>query len=186
MYTKLELEPVLTATRWKILKILGDKPGSPLEISKQLNTSIANVSQQLRLLEAYGLVKKEGVQGRDKNKPRKIYSIAQDSVYYVTIADKFTEKHKIKLSKHKNTILKIWSLEKEDWQYYIEKFYWKIESRLNKIRKIGVDVSQPNMTIVIEANDGKEFENIGKSLGIRVHTVKDIKQKEVKIIFENE
>jgi predicted transcriptional regulator len=182
----LELEPVLTATRWNILKILADKPASPLQISKELKTTIANVSQQLRLLDAYGLVKKERVQGSDKRKPRKLYSIAQDSAYYVTIAEKFAEKHRIKLSKHKNTILKIWSTEKEDWHYYLEKFYWKIESRLNKIRKIGVDVSQPNMTVFIEANDGKEFESIGKSLDIRVHTVKEIKQKEVKIIFENE
>jgi predicted transcriptional regulator len=187
LYIKLELEPVLAATRWRILKVLAERKASPLEMAQELKTTIANISQQLRLLEAYGLVKKERIQGRERNKPRMLYSIAQDSVYYVTIASKFAEKRKINLTKQKRTILKIWSIEKEDWQYYIEKFYWKIEPNLKKIRKIGVDVSQPNITLIIETDEPKEFERIGKMMNIKVHAAKELKPKEeVKIIFENE
>ena len=187
MYTKLELEPVLTATRWSILKILAERKASPMEMAKELNTTIANISQQLRLLEAYGLVSKEKVQGKEKNKPRTLYSIAQDSVYYVTIANKFAQKKKVTLTNHKKTILKIWSLEKEGWQFHIEKFYWKVEPYLGKIKRIAVDVSQPNMAVLVETDDPKEIERIGKALDIRVQAGREIKmKKEAKVIFENE
>ena len=186
----MELEPVLTSSKWQILRILSERKASPTEIAKEINTTIANISQQLRLLEAYGLVKKERTAGKAKNRPRKLYSIAEDSVYFVAIAEKFAEKKKIRMTAHKKMVLKIWSIEKEDWQIALEKFCLKANPILTKAKKIAIDTSQPSANIIIQPaqhESAKEFEKHAKSLGIKFHAVKELKEKkEVIIIFENE
>ena len=47
----MDLETLLTSTKWDILEMIAKKPMSPIELSKILNTTIANISQQLRLLQ---------------------------------------------------------------------------------------------------------------------------------------
>ena len=57
-------ETLFTASKWHILKQLETQPRSPLELARICETSIANVSQQLRLLEMAGLVKTKRVSNR--------------------------------------------------------------------------------------------------------------------------
>ncbi|HIH23981.1 TPA: helix-turn-helix transcriptional regulator, partial [Candidatus Woesearchaeota archaeon] len=69
-------ETLFTATKWEILKQLETGERSPVELAKAMQSSIANVSQQLRLLEMAGLVTSRRISNRDKDKPRILYSIA--------------------------------------------------------------------------------------------------------------
>ena len=55
----MEVETLLTGTKWQIIEQLAKKKQSPLELAEKLNTTIANISQQLRLLELSNLVKKK-------------------------------------------------------------------------------------------------------------------------------
>ena len=67
----MELEGLFSGTKWDILRLIAKEPRNPLELARVLGTSIANISQQLRLLEAAGLVRKEKVSNRERGKPVK-------------------------------------------------------------------------------------------------------------------
>jgi DNA-binding MarR family transcriptional regulator len=69
----MDIDSFFTSPRWKVLEILAKTPSSPMEISKQLNTSIAYISQQLKLLEAAGLVTKVRTRATERGKPRTLF-----------------------------------------------------------------------------------------------------------------
>lgn len=68
----------ITASKWEILQIIAHRPSAPLEIAKTLKTTIANVSQQLRLLEAAGLVTRKKIPNSQAGKPRALFSITKE------------------------------------------------------------------------------------------------------------
>ena len=82
----MELDSLFTSTKWEILRVIAEKPKSPLELSRVLDTSMANISQQLSLLEFAGLVEKERLSNRAAGKPRKRYSLKKYIVYLVVLS----------------------------------------------------------------------------------------------------
>lgn len=92
------MDALLTTAKWEILRILSHRPSSPLEIAKTLQTTIANVSQQLRLLEAAGLVTRNRVPNSQAGKPRALYSITENICSLAIITDGFAERTQISLS----------------------------------------------------------------------------------------
>ncbi len=89
---------LFSSTKWEILSLIAKQPKSPLEIAEILNTSMANISQQLRLLEFAGLVKSERVPNREKGKPRKLYSLINEVAYLVVLSKGRQEKKLIPLT----------------------------------------------------------------------------------------
>ncbi len=145
----MELETLFTDVKWNILQALSKREQSPLEIANNLQTTISNISQQLKLLEVAGLVKKKKISNREKGKPRTIFSIAQDYSYMISIMNNFTKKRLMKLTPHHKSILKIWLTEDPQLHYYIEKFYWKIEELLQDIQGIAIKLRDKIEVIII-------------------------------------
>jgi len=83
----MELDMFLVEKRWEILKILADRPSSPIELAEKLGTTVSYVSQQLKLLEAMNLIRKEKTGIAEKGKPRSVYSI-QNELVYLTLLTK--------------------------------------------------------------------------------------------------
>jgi len=104
----MDLETLLTGTKWDIIKILAASPSCPLDISKKLNTTIANISQQLRLLQAAGLIEKQKTGFGKPGKPRALFSILGDYAFITIFSKGFAEKHLIKLNqKQKDSIKEV-------------------------------------------------------------------------------
>ena len=129
-------ESLFTATKWDILKALEQGPQSPLEIAKTLQSSIANVSQQLRLLEMAGVVSSKRISNRDKDKPRVLYSLTGNMSYMIATSDKFVDKKMLNLSARNKIILRIWFLDDPHLRYALEKAFWQIEPHLEQIEKL--------------------------------------------------
>ena len=102
----MDIETLFTSTKWEIIEALSVKSHSPLELSKKLNTTMANISQQLRLLEALDLVKKKKVSNRDKGKPRTLYSLSADYAYIILFAQGVAQKKLIQLAPSTKTIVR--------------------------------------------------------------------------------
>ncbi|MBR9692792.1 helix-turn-helix domain-containing protein [Candidatus Woesearchaeota archaeon] len=134
----MELETLFTASKWEILQHLGDQPLSPLQLSECSSTSLANISQQLRLLEMAGLVTSERVPNRDKGQPRILYRLAGDQGYFISTSTDFVEKGLFKLSSYNKIILKIWFYEDANVRYVLEKAFWRIEENLANIKRLTV------------------------------------------------
>jgi len=105
----MDLETLLTGTKWEMLELLSKKKHSPLELAKKLNTSIANISQQLRLLQTAGLVRREKTAKGGAGKPRTLFSVAHDFAFITVISDGFAKKKLIRISSDQKKVLKQWT-----------------------------------------------------------------------------
>jgi DNA-binding transcriptional ArsR family regulator len=135
-------ETLFTASKWDILKQLERGPASPLELSTRCKTSIANVSQQLRLLEMAGLVTSSRVANRDRGKPRVLYRLAGDLSYMIATSGSFVDKKVMQLTAYHKAIMRIWFCDQPQLHYTLEKAFWHIEEHLEKLRVIAVDLSR--------------------------------------------
>ena len=129
----MEHETLFTASKWDILKQLENQERSPIELAKVCNTSVANISQQLRLLEMAGLVTSRRISNRDKDKPRILYSLAGNLSYMIATSGNFVDKKIMPLTDYNTIIMKIWFFEKTEYHYSLEKAFWKIEENLPKL-----------------------------------------------------
>ena len=156
--------------KWNILRSLSSERLSPLQLADKLNTTIANISQQLRLLQAANLVKKEKIKNRDKGKPRTLFSLTEDCAYLIPTMQNFTDKKLLRVTEHHKTILKIWFLENQELHLFIEKLYWKIEPHLKEVQAIGFN--EPSKELFIFADKPSEIEKlIGKNRIVAVKVV---------------
>ena len=103
----MEQATLFTEQRWKILKRIAREPLSPLQLAQATGTSMANMSQQLRLLEAVGIVKKEKVPNRDRGKPRTLFSLAGDCAFMAILTGEVAEKKLVKLASDQAALLRI-------------------------------------------------------------------------------
>jgi len=102
----MDLETLLTGTKWDIIKLLSKEPSSPLEIAKKLKTTIANVSQQIRLLQTAGLIKKEKTGYGQPGRPRILFSLSDDYAFIIIFSKDFAEKKLVKISQKQKEVLK--------------------------------------------------------------------------------
>jgi DNA-binding MarR family transcriptional regulator len=58
--------------KWIILKEIAESPQSPSDLALKTNTSLSNITQQLKLLEAYQIVRREKSEEKNTGKPRTI------------------------------------------------------------------------------------------------------------------
>lgn len=147
------METLFTSSKWDILQHLGNEPLSPLQIAQKSNTSLANISQQLRLLEMAGLVKSQRIPNRDKGQPRLMYSLASDQSYLITAANDFVEKRMLQLSALNKVTLRIWFYEDPNVRYVLEKSFWQVEHLLPKMKRLGVQKVSNNKIRFCVASD---------------------------------
>nr|MCK4930198.1 winged helix-turn-helix transcriptional regulator [Nanoarchaeota archaeon] len=122
----MEFEDLLTKSKWSILKELAKGEKSAVEIAKKTNQSIANVTQQLQLLEAYNLVKKaKQVKEKKAGKPRTPYVLSQEIVLASMLKPGVADKKLLKLKEldecHRFLLNIFFILNPED-HYYLIKF----------------------------------------------------------------
>lgn len=163
----MEQETLYTSSKWDILKALELGSKSPLDLAKEANTSLANVSQQLRLLELAGIVKSERIPNRDKGQPRIIYSLSGNNSYLLITSPEFVAKKNIILQRHQIELIKIWFCEDTSLHYYLEKFYWENEDKLSKMKILAFDYtdSQNIKVLINEDQAEKKTQKETKILG---------------------
>jgi len=144
---------------------------SAVEIAKKTNQSIANVTQQLQLLEAYNLVKKTKQEKQKKpGKPKTPYALNQEIVSLSMLKPGIAEKKILKLKEaddcHK-CLLNIFFLLKPEDHYYLIKFIYE------------TDMIKKADTITYLKSDDKEIE-----IMIITEHVKDVREKHSNISIQ--
>jgi DNA-binding transcriptional regulator GbsR (MarR family) len=151
----MELDSFLASPRWEILKIISERPSSPIEIAEKTKTTVSFISQQLKLLEATQLVTKEKTGAFEKGKPRSLFSISKDLFYLTTLTNGFGDKKSLNLDDYQKSILRIWSLENKSLQYFLEDFLYKIKNNFDEINAIFLDLKKVNPSVIIISEDKK-------------------------------
>lgn len=184
----MELEGMFSEQKWNILKSLSEERYSPLQLAQKLNTTIANISQQLRLLEAANLVKTEKIPSRDKGKPRKLFSLRHDYAYLIPAMKDFANKRLLELNDHHKAVLRIWFLENSELHYPIEKFYWQIEPYLEQIKAIAVSEKEGAEVILVVTkikDIEKKVSSLAKELKSKKINVKLFSEQDAKRLISN-
>ncbi len=170
----MELDSFLASPRWDILKIIMNRPSAPMEISKQLQTTTSFVSQQLKLLEAAGIVKKKKTGAFEKGKPRSLFSISEESLYLIPLAKNAPDKKLLPLSIENKAIVNIWYLENKELQVILQKFFWQIQPHLESIVAISVYTKSSSTKIYVVSEDSN-----------LTHQINEIQKKsEDKAVFQ--
>ncbi|MFW5747078.1 MAG: winged helix-turn-helix domain-containing protein [Nanoarchaeota archaeon] len=143
----MELESLFVSTKWDVLQAVAKRPMSPLQLSKKFGTSIANISTQLRLLEAAKFVKKQRTGSAKAGKPRYLFSITKDFLYVTSVADQLATKQLLQMDPHHKTTAAVWNLAK---QYHgpLMKFFYMHEELLEK--DVYVTTAGTDITLEIE------------------------------------
>jgi|FLOH01.1.fsa_nt_gi DNA-binding transcriptional ArsR family regulator len=180
---------ILTNSKWSLIKELAKQIQTPTDLAEKTNTSIANVTQQLKLLEAYGLVKKEKtINNNLPGKPKTNYSIGKEIIFLTYISEGTAEKIELKLDPLQKSILNLWLYLKKEDAYTIEKYFAINEEILIKCQAVGI-VGQGNnqidlLIITEEIHDirakysNKEIEDLEgrkKKIICWTHTIEEIK-----------
>ncbi len=151
----MELDSFLASPRWEILKIISDKPSSPIEIAEKTKTTVSFVSQQLKLLEAAQIVSKEKTGAFEKGKPRNLFSISKDILYFTILTKGFGDKRSLNLEEYQKALLKTWLLNNKSIQSFLEDLLFKIKDDFNEIHAILIDEKKANPSLVIFVDDKK-------------------------------
>lgn len=140
----MELDSFLASPRWDILQIISKNPSSPIEIAAKIGTTVSFISQQLKLLEAAGIVSKKRTGLVEKGKPRTLFFLSREGVYVIPLSKDLPNKRFFNLSKEHKIVLKIWEIEGLEIQRLLERFFWSIEEHLDYIE--GIFIYQKNRT----------------------------------------
>jgi len=170
----MNLDLLFSSQRWNILEIIAKKPSSPLEISEKLNTSVAYVSQQLKLLEVAGIVIKEKTGFFEKGKPRNLYKISEDLIYISFLSEGESAKKSIHVDEFKKIIIRIWLIEDLQISRSIEKIFWMLEPSFKDLSGIYLDTSKGKNTLLI-LSDSKKVKQSAESLLKKIETPIEIK-----------
>ncbi|MFH0875852.1 MAG: winged helix-turn-helix domain-containing protein [archaeon] len=182
------LDCVFVESKWKILSALCEKESSPIELSKKLKTTLANISTQLRLLEALGLVKKQKIPNTQKGKPRTIFSLAKEFSYVTLVKKNYCSKKLIKLDKIDDAIFSIYFLNDSALHYYLFKFFFMFEEVLKECESLSyLGINGNDIELVVISSKKEElinkFANVAytyngntRKIITFVYTIDDIKQ----------
>lgn len=139
----MEIGPLFSDAKWKILKMLSEKEFSPLQLAQELETTIPNISQQLKLLEVAGLVEKRRVSNKKSNKPRLLFSLSSDYLYVVACMNHCASKNFFKATPYHRSVIRIWQLENPEMHYYLEKAFFYLLEKCSDLALIAVDKKIP-------------------------------------------
>lgn len=145
----MELAGLFTEQKWNILKLLSEEEFSPLQLSQRSKTTMANISQQLRLLEASSLVGKRKIPNRDRGKPRTLFHIRKDFGYLIQVRQGFAEKKLVELDDFHKIFMTIWFLNDRSLHYFLEKWLFKIEPFLSQIEGILINEKMQGEKIAV-------------------------------------
>ncbi len=85
------VEQLFTGSRWQILEALAKEPKSTTELAKQLQTSNANISQQLKQLELANVIQRR--RAPEKKHVHYVYEIPTNYAYLIQLSPGYANKN---------------------------------------------------------------------------------------------
>ncbi|MGV8171199.1 MAG: winged helix-turn-helix domain-containing protein [Candidatus Woesearchaeota archaeon] len=130
-------QEIFLSNKWTILKAIAEVPQSPTDLALGTNTSLSNILQQLKLLEAYGIVRKEKSEEKNLGKPRTIYYLNEELAYAMILKNGKAERKLFLIDNNNDMFFNIlFSVGQEDLMFML-KFSFKYEEVLKKCKSIG-------------------------------------------------
>ena len=184
----MEKETLFTTSKWEIIQALAREPSAPLGIAKTLNTTIANVSQQLRLLEAAGLVQKKRLANVEAGMPRALYSLSSDVAFLSLAANGGAKKKLLYLSPLQIIASRCWLLENTI-SDTLSSFFYSINEEVSSFKEVYYKEHSSKEIVLVSSTSfvkpSYSFTFNKKSYTITIMTEKVIQNKDsLKILYK--
>ncbi|MFH1916418.1 MAG: winged helix-turn-helix domain-containing protein [Nanoarchaeota archaeon] len=143
---------LLQGTKWDILSELVKNPQSPKDLALRLKTSIANVQQQLALLEAHGIVTKAKEKSKGPGKPKTKYSLKQDIFHVAALRTNHSLRKSMPFIHNESFIsfIRHASIMDKDDAYYFLKFLYANEDLVRTWDALGfVKTNTGNIELLV-------------------------------------
>ncbi len=113
-------------SKWELLQLIAEKPRDASELAKLKNTSLANITQQLKLLEAAGIIvssvaPKDKTKSRTRGKPKKVYRLNGSRALIMALTPLFSSKAIIKPTPFEAALLRVMLMNSSKKEEIIEK-----------------------------------------------------------------
>jgi hypothetical protein len=128
---------ILSNNRWIILKEIAESPQSPSDLALKTSTSLSNIIQHLKLLEAYKIVRKDKSEEKNAGKPRTIYSLNVELAYALVLKEGKAERKIFNIDSSNNMFFDVLFTMNHDDLMFMLKFIFKYEEVLKKCKAIG-------------------------------------------------
>lgn len=175
----MKFEQALSGTRWEIISTLSKGDAAISEIAKATKTSIPNISQQAKLLEAYGLIKVRGEKRGGPGKPKLFYALAKKYAFIAVARPGFAAKRSFVLDGASLIMLNTLFWEHKEDHYYLQKFYWQQEEFVEKCKAIAIIDSIDQEIHLLVVAEEKDLEKLRKEFSKVVITDPDGKKKSI-------
>jgi hypothetical protein len=149
----MELESLFSESKWKILAELSISPLSPKELAKKTNTSMANISTQIRLLEALDFIEKQVI-GKNPTRARKLYKLKKEFCY-MTLATKTTSGKKLISSDESMFFFKVFLINEKSLPHALIRLYCENEPLFSR-SSFGYISNKGNDVDILLLNDDME------------------------------
>ncbi len=154
----MEFEEAIGNTKWAILESLSRGERAASEIAEETGASIANVSQQAKLLEAYGLIaaaKGEPQKGA-AGKPKRNYALAKELAFVAAVREGFAGKKTLKMDELHAAVLNVWFYERQEDHYFLQKLLWQQEDLVKECLSLAViDANAKELHLLVVAEQEK-------------------------------
>lgn len=140
----MRFEQLLGNAKWEILATVAENDASATEIARAAKMSLANVSQQAKLLEAYGLLTIRKEERTTLGKPKLIYRLGKELAHIAMARRGFAGQRTIALDPFHTAVLNIWFLPKIEDHYCLQKLFWQQEEYVEATEGIAVIDSSGN------------------------------------------
>lgn len=174
----MEIETIFSDSKWKILSELSHGPLSPTELANKTKTTIANISTQIRLLEALDFIEEKKLDNVEKGQPRKLYSMKKCFAYLILGTKQITAKKMLNLNNSSMPFFNIWMISDPLVPPIILRFYLENESALKDADSFGyLGLKRDDLDFLVIHNNpdslrnliGKEYTREGKTYRVNMH-----------------
>ncbi len=152
----MEFENVLGNAKWAILAEVAKGDCAASDIARATGTSLANISQQTKLLEAWGLLKLGKEQKTGAGKPKLLYKLNKEVAHIAIVRHGYAAKKTLSLDSTDEPLLNILFVPKAEDRYYLFKFLCQHEDYLRQCQAVAlVDTDDKELHLLVLAPEGK-------------------------------
>lgn len=137
-FLTMKFETLLSNSKWDILTAVAKRERSASEIARATKTSLANISQQTKLLEALGYLRREDDRSGKRGRPRTTYSLKKEVAHLALLTHGFAGKKELHLDDFHTMILRLWFFPTNEDHYYLQKFFWQEEAFITECTALAI------------------------------------------------
>lgn len=184
-------ENEIAGSKWQILKILSKYPQTPKQLAERLGTTIANMSQQLKLLEAYGFLKKaradKGPNSRKTKDLRVVYSLIKGKTWLINVSPGNVKRKELKTTPETAMLVNLLLLDLKDEHPFVLNFFLNspLVEHIDSAYHLKSEKQEINILIITkklehfrEAKSSLKikYKNEEKTIRFWSHTLQEIKE----------